>query len=67
MVQGQTCGATVHPARQTHAERIYGTPEQVLQGGCARCLLVQRPAPSKDTDPKMDGGLQYKASPFIHR
>lgn len=30
MVQGQTGGAPVHPARQAHAERIYGTPEQVL-------------------------------------
>lgn len=30
MVQGQTGGAPVHPARQTHAKRIYGTPEQVL-------------------------------------
>jgi len=52
MVQWQTGGAAVHPARQAHAERIYRTPEQVLQGGCARCLLVQRPAPSKDIDPK---------------
>ncbi len=67
MVQGQTGGAAVHPARQAHAERIYGTTQQVLQGRCARCLLVQRPAPSQDADPKMDGGLQYKAPPFIHR
>lgn len=45
----------------------YGASEQVWQGRCARCLLVQRPAPSKEADPKMDGGLQYQAPPFIHR
>jgi len=32
-----------------------------------RRLLVQPPTPNKGADPKMDGGLQYKASPLIHR
>jgi len=51
------------PMQNGYMERL----NRFYGGGCARCLLVQRPAPSKDTDPKMDGGLQYQASPFIHR
>jgi len=51
------CVNQAHTSRQAYAKWIHGTTEQILWGRLTRCVLVQRPSPTREKDKLMVEGL----------